>query len=435
MTEYGVKAITPPDWFCKNAIYQINPRTFSKEGTLEAVTKRLPELKALGFDIIYICPVFETDDSEDRDFWSIRQKASGTNNPKNPYRMNNYFRVDCEYGTDTDLRVLIDTAHSLGQRVILDLVYMHIGPNAPIVKEHPEFVCQDENGKPILTKYNFYTLNFENAGLCEYLWCNMVYFIGEFDADGFRCDVGDKVPIEFWQEGKRRICAIKPDCIMINEGRNFDCLTACFDSIYTFSRHEIIYKIISGESDISALVDYHNDEQQKAPGGAYPMRDMDNHDTVTDWPERVELRAGHAGMELITVINYIINGIPMVYSGNELADISHHSMFANRFYSGGYETTDRDALLKTPEATRRINVVKYLNTLKKDSQTLCLGDTRIAQQDGFLIIEREYEGERITLVANLCPKSNDNSIKLHGEVMLESENKIQMPYGYSLRRE
>ena len=39
----------------------------------------------------------------------------------------------------------------------------------------------------------------------------MVYYVGELDVDGFRCDVGDGVPLDFWNEGRRRMQAIKPD--------------------------------------------------------------------------------------------------------------------------------------------------------------------------------------------------------------------------------
>ena len=75
-------AIPSPEWLNKNAIYQINPRTFSKEGTIEAITKELPFLKKLGFNIVYLCPIFEEDGSDDITCWSPRQIASETGNPK-----------------------------------------------------------------------------------------------------------------------------------------------------------------------------------------------------------------------------------------------------------------------------------------------------------------------------------------------------------------
>ena len=90
------KALGAPEWLAKGSVYQINPRTFSPEGTLDAVTKELPYLRDMGFTTIYLCPIFEADASENRDNWSDRQKKYGTQNPKNPYRMNDYFSIDEE---------------------------------------------------------------------------------------------------------------------------------------------------------------------------------------------------------------------------------------------------------------------------------------------------------------------------------------------------
>ena len=195
---------TVPNWFQKASIYQINPRTFSSEGTIKAVTKELTTLAELGFGVMYLCPVFEEDASENQENWSKRQIASNTENPKNPYRMNNYFKIDSEYGNMDDLCEFVSESHRLGMRVILDLVYLHIGPNAEILKEHPDFAAKNEDGTTKLTYWNFPYLNYENEGLKEYLWCNMTYYVGVIGVDGFRCDVGDCVPLDFWREGKRR---------------------------------------------------------------------------------------------------------------------------------------------------------------------------------------------------------------------------------------
>ncbi len=43
------KAICPPEWLSRSAVYQINLTTFSREGTIKAVTDELPQLKDLGF--------------------------------------------------------------------------------------------------------------------------------------------------------------------------------------------------------------------------------------------------------------------------------------------------------------------------------------------------------------------------------------------------
>ena len=81
------RALTAPEWLARSAVYQINPRTFSAEGTLSAVAREIPALHAMGFRVLYLCPIFEADASDDTAFWSDRQRKSQTMNPKNPYRM------------------------------------------------------------------------------------------------------------------------------------------------------------------------------------------------------------------------------------------------------------------------------------------------------------------------------------------------------------
>ena len=341
------------DWIKKVSVYQINPRTFSKEGTISAITSELPSLAELGFGVMYLCPIFKEDASENRDNWSKRQLASQTDNPKNPYRMSDYFTIDSEYGNMDDLKEFVNKAHKLNMRVILDLVYLHIGPNAEIFNAHPEFAARNEDGSIKLTYWNFPYLNYESEGLKEYLWCNMTYYVGVIGVDGYRCDVGDDVPLDFWREGARRIRAIKPDAVMINEGIKKEAFNV-FNANYGFSWHENFYKFLHGEMTASEVVAGYNDKKKIYPEGALILRDMENHDTVTDWPHRVEEYFGHDCMEAVLATNYILDGVPMVYCGNELADTAKLSMFANRFHMGKFETTDRKAFGEAVDKRKKI---------------------------------------------------------------------------------
>lgn len=445
-TTKSPRTVTTPDWFTKGSIYQINPRTFSAEGTINAVTKELPFLKELGFTVMYLCPIFEEDDSTELDYRSPRQMASETGNPKNPYRMNDYFKIDTEYGTMDDLRNFIDEAHRLGMKVMLDLVYLHIGPNAPILKKHPDYAKRDENGNPVLTRWNFPYLNFESDGLREYLWSNMAYYIGAIDADGFRCDVGDKVPLDFWIEGRRRIRAIKPDAVLLNEGKKADYLEQAFDASYHFAWHEAVYSTFRNEATAADVRKCHEEYAAILPSGSIVMHDIDNHDTVTDWPERTELSAGHDGMELIEVLNYTLDGVPMVYCGNELADTAYLSMFANRFHVGKFETTDRtDKASK--HSLRRQSVIRSLNALKHTSDVLCTGKTVWLDNtapEQVLSFARVSENERILFIGNLSDAEHTvsvNGITLDsGELLLQSIAEVTEtpsgihlpPHGYAL---
>ena len=418
-----------PDWFTKGSIYQVNIRNFSKEGTIKSVTEELPFLAELGFTTIYLCPIFEEDDNPDSKYISPRQRDSKTGNPKNPYRMNDYFKIDSEYGSLNDLRELTQRAHQLGLKVMLDLVYLHIGPNAPIIYSFPDFVARTEDGKIELTGWNFPKLNFQNEGLCEYLWCNMTYYIGAIGVDGFRCDTGDHVPLDFWVEGHRRMRAINSDSVLLNEGRKPEYLKRAFDASYDFDWHEVLFNVACGKMSVDALKECYEKTAANFFEGAVMVRDIENHDIVTDWSPRVEIAAGHDGMEAIIALNYIIDGIPMIFCGNEIADSSNLSMFANRFYMGEFEVTDRS--IKTEEySLRRQSVIKALNKLKKESEILQKGKTRWIDNsfsEKIISFVREFNGEQILFAANLTKDGVSAKINasISGEVLLTSYNRVE----------
>lgn len=389
-----------PRWLLKNSIYQINPRTFSKEGTVKAVTDELPFLASLGFGTMYLCPIFREDESPDN--LSPRQIKSQTENTKNPYRISDYFSIDSEYGTLEDLKEFTNESHRLGMKVILDLVYMHIGPNAPVIAEHPDFVQHNDDGSIHCTEWNFPFLNFENEGLREYLYANMMYYVCGIGVDGFRCDVGDCVPASFWAEARRRMRTVKPEAVLINEGWKAELLGYCFDAMYSFGWHEAMYSVAAGEAELGLLREKWERLHSKMPDGGVAMRDIDTHDTVTDWPKRTELIIGHDGMELIEVLNYTVDGVPMVYCGNELADTKRLSMFANRFHMGDFEVTDRSDK-SSPHALRRMELIKALNGLRRDSDVLAYGktqwvDTELPQKT--VCYKRILDSQVVTVIAN-----------------------------------
>lgn len=408
-----MKEKTIPVWFKRGSIYQVNLRNFCDKGTIESLTTELPFLKELGFTTIYLCPIFEEDDCPDPKYISPRQAASKTGNPKNPYRMNDYFEIDEEYGSLSDLKTLVREAHRLDLKVMLDLVYLHIGPHARVIEEFPNFAKRDENGNIVLTPWNFPTLNFDDEGLCEYLWCNMAYYIGHINADGFRLDTGDRVPLFFWSEGRRRIKAIKPDCVLLNEGSNPEYLKKAFDAEYGFKWHEALFNVATGVESVSRLENCHKECRESFGEEAILVRDIENHDIVTDWSPRVEIAAGHSGMEAILALNYIIDGIPMLFCGNELADSAHLSMFANRFYMGEFEVTNRD-IKNEPFSLRRQEIIKRLNALKKESDILEKGKTvwlKNSKPQNIISFERVLGDEKIVFIANLSKEDTTCEIE------------------------
>lgn len=386
-----------PDWITNGIIYQIQPRAFTPEGTLKAATEMLPHVADLGVTIVYLCPVFLADDDADTMTWSPRQKASKMNNPRNPYRMADYYHVDPEYGIDADLKEFIDECHRLGLRVMLDMVYLHCGSKAVFLSENPDFVKRDENGSAIKAAWNWPALNYKNNELREYLWQNMEYWVSKFDVDGFRCDVADGVPLDFWEAARDRLEKIRPDIGMLSEGGRREDQIKAFDINYSFTWFPVLKSVYEGKKTVADLRETWKKIAGERPAGARFIRYIDNHDIANDdYHNRRENRWGFAGVNAALVMNFTLDGIPFLYNGQEVADTARHSIFGRLpIYWANKET---------PTGQMRLNLVRELCNMRKSEKILTSGGLEWVdndQPDAVLSYSRKLKGEQILVVINL----------------------------------
>ena len=108
-------------WWKEAVIYQIYPRSFADSngdgiGDLNGITSRLPYLAKLGIDVIWLSPVYRSP------------------NDDNGYDISDYRDIMTEFGTMEDFDRMLDTAHRLGLKIVMDLVVNHTSD------EHPWFV-------------------------------------------------------------------------------------------------------------------------------------------------------------------------------------------------------------------------------------------------------------------------------------------------------
>ena len=437
------KARLVPEWWCRSVVYQINLRTFTPEGTLRTAAEKLGHIASLGVDFVYLCPVTLSDDDMDEANWSRRQRASGAGNPQNSYRLSSYFEIDPEYGDDGDLSDFVECAHSLGLKVMLDLVYMHCGPKAKLIDEHPDFVKRNEDGSLELNSYNFATINFDNPELCRYLQDNMVYFVEKFDVDGYRLDVGDRCPLDFWCEGARRVREIKPDFIFLNEGRKPEFVRDFCDANYGLDwTYYAVRDIFNGKFDGKMIREQWQKDYDLLPEGALQCRAYENHDVATDaFENRMERVNGAECGELALVINFAIDGVPFIYNGNDIADTGRHSFFANRFH-GGYYGVDWSRM-GDDAAVRRTEVIRRLVELKRSEPALYAGavEWNEVENDGKIVsFSRVLGDERITLYANVsreaaeCKASGGGALLSSG-VVIEGGKFVFEKYGYIITKD
>ncbi len=426
----------------RGVIYQINLRAFTSEGTLAAAREKLPSLAELGVSIVYLCPIATSDDDERREFWSPRQKKSGMNNPRNPYRIKDYYAVDPEYGTEADLQNFVDAAHSLGMKVMLDLVYLHCGPAAVFIEKRPDFVKRTATGEIENAAWGFPAINFDSRELREYLWTNMAYWVCRFGVDGYRLDVGDGVPLDFWVEARRRLDAIRPGIILLSEGSRAEDQLDAMDLDFGFPFYSAIGGILANKRPASDFARTCEDVAAARPKGTRFVRYSDNHDIANDdYENRREKVWGDAANRAVFVLNFTLDGTPMLYNGQEIADASRHSIFGKAPID--WTRADSD------DARRRRDFLRNLIDVRRGNPALTSPDVdwiEPSRPERCVAFLRKSGDETIYCVVNLTSESEREARSLSEDVVgvetLLSDGRVSVeegriccdlpPYGYAV---
>ena len=115
-------------------MYSIFVRQYSKEGTFAGVKRDLDRIRSLGVDVIWLMPIHPIG-------LKNRKGALGS-----PYAIQDYRKVNPEFGTLDDFRCLIDGIHQRGMKCIIDVVYNHTSPDSWLAKHHPEWFFHQADG-------------------------------------------------------------------------------------------------------------------------------------------------------------------------------------------------------------------------------------------------------------------------------------------------
>lgn len=445
------KARRSPDWVQNGIVYQINTRAFTPEGTVRGAQKKLPILKEAGVTILYFCPLFLADDDMRQEYWSPRQVKSGLNNPRNPYRLKDYDRIDPEYGTEAEVKEFVKAAHDLGMHVIFDLVYLHCGPTGVLVKSHPEYFLYSKNGEMKMTIWHFPMFDFQKQSTREYFWKNMEKWVRDCDIDGYRCDVSDGIPLDFWCEGRRRLEKIKPEIALLAEGqKRVEDQIFAFDMNYNFSFASLLSDIYTKDKKASEARKMLEKMSSERPRGFRFIRYIDNHDISNDdYDRRKDTQWGVDGVDAALVFLYALDGVPMLYCGQEIADISRHSLYGSKTFGNCIIDWKR---LDQPLGKKRMALCAKLSQMRRSDPIFSQGETIWLdndQSDSVLSFLRQYNDQKILVAVNMKPQSVQVEIKdynnAQGTVLLSKtaknsgnasqKQKLDLPpYGYLIQK-
>jgi alpha-amylase len=305
----------PPAWTRNATIYEVNVRQFTPEGTLAALQRHLPRLRALGVDILWIMPV--------QPIGRLNRKGS----LGSPYSVADYTAINAEYGTATDFKTLVDSAHKLGMRVILDWVPNHTAFDHPWITQHPSWyvhradgtISNARDGDGRETDWtDVAELNYDNADMRRAMIADMRWWLTTMNIDGFRCDVAMGVPTDFWVEARQALTAVRPDLFMLAEAES-PALDGTFDMTYGWELHHLLNEIAQGKQPTDSLDAYFARQNRNYPARDLHMDFTSDHDE-NSWNGTEFERMGANHQAAFVLAATAQSSMPLLYTGQEVSN-------------------------------------------------------------------------------------------------------------------
>lgn len=309
-------------------IYSVFVRNHTPEGTFDGVRRDLPRIRALGADVLWLLPIHPIGEK-------ARKGSLGS-----PYAIRDYRAVNPEYGALDDFRRLVDEAHALGLKCIIDVVYNHTSPDSVLAAEHPGWFYHRPDGSfgnRVGDWSDIVDLDYSHRELWDYqietlkYWASMV--------DGFRCDVASLVPLAFWREARAQVETVRPGCLWLAEtvdpsfiaairAMGFDCLSDCqvydaFDICYDYDIYHVFRDYLDGKVPLERYAQAVSQQEVIYPRNYSKLRFLENHDQ----PRAAFLLPDERALLNWTAFSFFQKGTAFLYGGQEAGCAHLPSLF------------------------------------------------------------------------------------------------------------
>ena len=410
------------DWVRNAVIYEVYLRSFSKEGTFKGLQKRLPELKALGATVLWLMPIQPVGELG-------RKGKLGS-----PYAVQDYYGINFEFGKLDDFKSLVAAVHNEGMKIIIDLVANHTSWDSNLMFDHPEWFARNKEGaivSPNADWWDVAQLDYRHHELRKYMIHMMTYWVRDVGIDGFRCDVADVVPLDFWETAREELDGIKP-IMMLAEGKNPEDHIKAFDLTYSWNFYKVLADIVKGDKSVNVFDQKLERERLEYPIGSLRLRFISNHDkNVQDSP--AVRRYTKAGAQAAAVWLFTFPGVPLIYNGDEIGNPKKLSL------------TDRVAIDWSKGKDVR-QLYTWLIHLRNEHRALQQGEYRRVQcsdSTRVFAFERKSGNDVVDVVINLSKDrrivtmaSDHDLVNVGtGKTLSPEKKKVQYtlaPYGFCI---
>ena len=203
--------------------------------------------------------------------------------------------------------------------MILDWVGNHTAWDNILVTQHPDWYARNWKGEFTPTPWwdwdDIIDLDYSKPTLRQYMTEAMLYWVRTADVDGYRCDAAGFVPLDFWNEARRQMDAIKPT-FWLAEWQSRDMEARSFDMLYGWSlvrRRACRDHRKEGRPERDLHLFSWNEKFY--PPDGITMIFVSNHDKNA-W-EGTEFEQFGPGLYPAIVLSVIGEGMPLIYNGQE----------------------------------------------------------------------------------------------------------------------
>lgn len=419
--------VNPLEWSNDAVMYEVNVRQFTPEGTFNAFASHLPRLKELGVEILWLMPIHPIGEKN-------RKGSLGSY-----YSIRDYKAVNPEFGTIEDFKALVNKAHEMGFKVLIDCVANHSSWDNVWIENHKDWYTQDSLGNiipPVADWSDVADLNYNNAEMRAAMLDAMKFWVKETNIDGYRCDYAGGVPTDFWETARVALDSIKPVFMLAENEDALDLLNKAFDCNYGWTVHHLMNEIYKGEKSATDIQGYFAKTDSTYPAGKYILNFTSNHDE-NSWQGTEYERLG-ASAKTFAALSFTLPGMPLIYTGQE-AGLNKRLLFF-----------EKDEIDWKTDTTMTPFYAKLID-LKQENPALWNGDAGskinflpTSDVQKLLVFTREKENNTVLVVMNLSGAPLSGTYKTEstktltdwnsGEnITLAAENKVELqPWEYRI---
>ncbi|MBE6214040.1 MAG: alpha-amlyase [Rikenellaceae bacterium] len=456
------------------------PQADYQGGDLVGITQKIKDgfFSDLGISTIWISPITQNP----RDAWGLNENPRTKFSGYHGYWPIYTTVVDDRFGTEEELRELLATAHEKGMNVVLDYVANHLHINSPVLQAHPDWVTPlmlpdgrknlslwDEQRLTTWFDEHIPTLDLERQEVVEPMTDSAMYWVKNFDFDGFRHDACKHIPLNYWRMLTKKMRQQLPDRQLWQIGETYGSpeligsyvrsgmIDAQFDfnvyhtSLDVLTRDHSVRRLASVvEESLSAYGDHHtmgnitgNHDKGRLISLAGGTLHPDEDHKAAGWLREIGVgdKVGYKKLALINALNMTIPGVPCIYQGDEYGEPGGNDPDNRRMMRFDGYNEDEQA---------QLDVTRRLIELRRKTMPLLYGDMMtLALTDNLWVYMRVYMGEWSVVILNTGGEEQSIECELPACINLEqpltahfgnefgllSDGKLSLkvaPYGFEI---